>query len=205
MNAQPLVLIQENVLLEIKSDAPITSGQALKQRGQLFARSGQLLFLSTGRSGSLASGIIKAVLLAAFALLFFAPEKLPFDLSEEVIQLMIYVGFGVYAVIPRFFKKKPKNLTEENIEQLAFEGVVTRIYWREVLTAVPPGGSKASFLKSAELDLGYQKIALSLTENAYFQALSIIEGDAHFDAETNDGATEEFTGAIENLVQAFKK
>jgi|GEM_PF-6517921 len=198
-------MIQENVLLEIKSDAPITSGQALKQRGQLFARPGQILFLSTGRTGSLASGIIKAVLLAVFALLFFAPEKLPFDLSEEVIQLMIYIGFGVYAIIPRFFKKKPKNLTAESIEQLAFEGTVTRIYWREVLTVVPPGGAKASFLKSAELDLGYQKIALSLTEDAFLRAVSIVEGDAHFAPETNDVAAGEFTGTIDNLVQAFKK
>ena len=205
MNEQPLVLIQENVTLEVKSDAPITSGQALKQKGQLFARPGQLVFLRTGNGGSLMSAVVKAAFFGVFALLFFAPEKLPFELSENVIQMLIYAGFGLYAFIPRLFNKKAKTLTEETIEQLAFEGAVTRIYWREVLEAVPPGRAKGKFLRFAELDLGYQKLALSLNEATFLHAVSVMEGNAGIFAEAEMAASEELDGSLESLFKAFKK
>ena len=205
MNEQPLVLIQENVTLEVKSDAPITSGQALKQRGQVFARPGQLLFLSTGRSGSVFSAFAKIFLLGVFALLFFAPEKLPFELGEEVIQIVMYLGFGLYALIPKFLNKKPKNLTEETIEQLAFEGVITRVYWREVLEAVPPGHSKNKLFTSAQLDLGYQKLALSLNEATFLHAVSVMEGNTDIFSEAEMAASEELDGSLESLLKAFKK
>ena len=181
MYNDPIVLIQAGVSLDFKSESPITSNAVRKTKCTVYARRNELIFLHGNSRLDLLGRLAKGLLIVAFAALFFYPEKLP--LTESMIQILIYAGFAIYALVPKLLKSRPKDITPETIEKLAFEGSITRLYWRELINIEAPSRVKAAFLKPAELDQGYQTILLGLTEDAFTQAVSVVKGEVFFSDE----------------------
>ena len=181
MYADPIILIQEGVLLDFKSDSPVTTGQIRKTKCSVFARKGELIFLHGNNSLQIISRIIKGLLIIAGAVLILYPEAIP--LGENIIQILLYASFGLYALLPKLLKTQSKSLDAETIEKLSFEGGITRLYWRELLSTEIPSRGKAGLLKPAELNQGYQTILLGLSIESFQTAVAVVNGQVFAEEE----------------------
>jgi len=170
-----IALIQENVVLQFKSESPITTANKKKLKCSLYARQGELIFLHTAdRMGSVLKAL-KFLLVVGLVAAYFLSEQL--ELSEDMVKMFLYAGFAIYAIVPKILKRRKNELTPENLEKLDFEGQITRIYWRELLSTQAPSRVKAAFFKPAEFDQGYQTLMVTMNENSYHQAVGIAKGD----------------------------
>ena len=181
MYAEPIVLIQEGVSLDFNSESPITTAGLRKTKCTVFARKGELIFLHGGNKLQIISRLVKGLLFVACGVFILLPEEIP--LSENVTQILLYTAFGLYALLPKLLKTKTKTLDSETVEKLSFEGGITRLYWRELLSIKPPARGKSVLMKPAELDQGYQKILLGLSAESFQQTVAVVNGEIVFEEE----------------------
>jgi hypothetical protein len=170
----PIALIQEGVVLDFKSESPITTSNFKKTKCTLFARKGELIFMHSRDKLGAVLKLLRFGILATLAVMYFYSDQL--QLGDTSKTIIMYGGFALYALLPKLQNSKSKTLTAETLEKLDFEGQITRLYWRELLHVTEPSRTKAVLSKPAELDLGYHTLLVHLSDESFQQAVAIASG-----------------------------
>jgi hypothetical protein len=178
MDDAKITLIQEGVVLDFVSDAPITVAGKKKLKCTLYARHGELIFLHKEEGLSFFLKILKFGMMAVLVGAYFFSDLI--DLDESKVKMLLYAGFGIYAILPKILKRKEKELTQENLETFDFEGIVTRVYWRDLISVQAPKRIKLTSANQAEFNQGHQRILAKMSEESFREASAIANGDVLF-------------------------